>query len=153
MKKAQIMAKVKELLVIRTTFDESCFGIFNLKLTGSRAWGVESDSSDYDIMIRADGLNLQELFPESEKSNYNNGIKLQVFDVEVNLIPLVGFEYYCWEKATDALVLLSEDKAIRNGLKDRLTRLAVFEATRANVKMIMASNEIGKKITGGKFNG
>ena len=113
-------------------------------LTGSRAWYLHSDESDTDVVVTVSDW--EKICPEAYSLSEGSGsheprIKSLKFELEggsriLDMIIVTDFEYDVWKFATEALTgIIGTDyethispDVIREGLKHKPTRIALFEA-------------------------
>ena len=118
---------VKDLLEILTGFGF---------LTGSRAFGTFSEKSDYDIVFSV--LDRADVMLKCEnhrfiQSDYFQGGKIKLDDGEINLIFVHPHDFAVWFYATEAVKAI----LLKSGIKDRISKLALFESFRGSLKGLL----------------
>ena len=115
-------------------------------LSGSRAFGpgIANADSDYDVIcpifVRRYVIEyLESINKKYDPSDYNNGIKVDVRDVGcVNFIFLHQMEYEYWRVGQASfMAMVDAHPFIREGIKDRHTRHALFQSMVAQAKIAL----------------
>jgi len=105
-------------------------------LTGSRAFGTEKESSDWDIVydIR-DTETIQRIYSPRPitHSEYFKGYFITEGDVTINLIPVHSAEYFAWFLVTEAMKATWKYSEIQ----DRIQKYAMFQGIVAQYKGIL----------------
>lgn len=109
-------------------------------LTGSRAFGWASATSDWDVcvlvgnrsqaekILRENAVDAIDRAGESFKqSDYNSGFKAFTLLGEINIIPLHPLDMICWWMATQQTKKLGQLPGVRERLSSREMKLGIFE--------------------------
>ena len=95
-------------------------------LTGSRAFGTETEHSDYDIVYSVqDSLLVSDVIKDNTKTNseYFSGYYITIEGTRINLIPVHPHAFFPWYLATIAMT--STYKI--SGIIDPIKKYAIFE--------------------------
>lgn len=119
-------------------------------LTGSYAFGCQTNQSDIDIIMMFDGENFfqccQDSFyydkPYSYSESINYYVKFRSYDRPVNIIFFQEkFFYDVWKNANDKFIkIINESNYFKELIKDRYNRVELFESFKRIEEEIIRRN-------------